>query len=695
VKSVLYSDGKCILKYEGELIEETIKNNIVYEWLESSFVETYQEFMGVAEFKATIVSVLDINYIPKAIKDGSKSIIIQGFDKNSLLSTISDRVKKEGNNITKFIKPNSDADNIYQIIKKENYTTKKGVVLSGFKLDYQIPKDFNNKTYSSNTKHGFYYPLRIYTIPQLNNQGSANSVNFTESVTGTLYTTNNTIPEKLNLEEPESTIHSTPDLNENNSLKEGVIYHGLDPRFVDRNKWKVFYLVEAIKKDNSDNSAINKNLKKKNVENKGKEWYGLIDRFSALPLIITKLIPLITKIIPLAIKMIQTISNPKKMSDLLLSIGILDDSISKFPVNFTDFSKNGLVNKEKDISKKKVSKTFDEYQLNKSKNKNKDGNFYYDAPQIGVKNPTPIFLLDGQALAEFGKGAFGKSIFTFGVELKNGEYTKIKKTKDNVKSQNLFQTVFNFIKIPFEVIFKIFKWVIDWVKKLLNPAKIAAALTEFLSFKWLLEIIGKNSILGILGIVDISSSNIRKEIDNMVDNITGEKAKNALKNTLKKIRGNNLDFVEVLVYDVIKNGNKIGQEIIERPYNKTDDNKNILNVDVDTNQINNENNISNFCGERNFSLSKLFPNPFLGAGSDVSYTSCELPILFLKPLETISSLLTFIQEFLNGFLSMPISILGLEPTISIPKFGKEIPFANIIAEIVEDLKSSLTQIPHV
>ncbi len=697
VDSIVYENNKCILKYKGDLNDETINNNVTYEWLESSFVETYQEFMGAAEFKATIVSILDINFIPEPIKNSNSSIIIQGFDKNSLLSTISNRIKKEGNNVTKFTQPNSDADNIYKIIKNEKYITKKGVILNGFKLDYQIPKDFNNKTYSSNIKHGFYYPLRIYTIPQLNNQGSANNKKVIETSTGTIYATNNTIPEKLNLEEPESTLHSTPDINENNSLKEGIIYHGLDPRFVDRNKWKVFYLVEAIKKDNKDNASINKNLKKsRNINsdsNKGKEWYGLIDRVTALPMVITKLVPLIAKIIPLAIKMIQTVSNPKKMSDLLLSIGLLDESISKFPVNFTDFSKKGFVAKEKNISKKKLAKTFDEYDSNKKKNSDRDSNLFYDAPQIGVKNPTPIFLLDGQAVADFGKGAFGKSIFSFGVELKNGEYTKIKKTKndDNTKTQNLFQTVFNFIKIPFEVIFKIFKWIIDWVKKLLNPTKIPAALSEFLSFKWLLEIIGKDSILSILGIADISSSNIRSDIDKMVDNITGDKAKNALKNTLKKIRGNNLDFVEVLIYDLIKNGNKIGQDIVERPYNKTDDNK---NIPIDVNQIpNNTNNITD-CGGRDFSISKMFPNPFLGSGADIGYTSCELPIMFLKPLENIASLLTFIQEFLNGFLSMPISILGLEPTITVPKFGKEIPFANIIIEIVEELKSSLTQISH-
>jgi hypothetical protein len=51
-----------------------------------------------------------------------------------------------------------------------------------------------------------------------------------------------------------------------------------------------------------------------------------------------------------------------------------------------------------------------------------------------------------------------------------------------------------------------------------------------------------------------------------------------------------------------------------------------------------------------------------------------------------------IQELLNGFLSMPIAILGLEPTINIPKFGKEIPFANVLTDLLNKLKSELVPI---
>lgn len=719
ITNITNINNQIVLNYEGSLISETITNNLSFQYIESSFVETYQFFTEAENFTASIFTILDINYLPDVIKNGGKSLIIQGFDENSLLSTLSNRVKKEGNDITQFVKPNAEADNIYNIIKIEKISTRKGVEITSLKLDFPIPEQFNNKAYSSNTTLGFYYPLRIYTVPQINNQGAGNSSSSGLTTgTGTLYTTNNNIPDKLNIEDPESTIHSTKDINENNFLKEGIIFHGLDPRFVDRNKWKIFYLVEAIKKDNSGNADVGKTKKKvaEGVIDGGKEWYGLVDKFTALPMIISKLVPLIFKIVPLAIKIIQLISNPKKMKDLLLDMGIMDEDISKFPQNFKTLSKSGFLRKEKELAKKKPAKNFDEYEKNKSVNVDdkasdktkskgtKDSSLYYDGPQIGKTNPSPIFMLDGQALAEFGKGAFGKTLFSFGAELKNGEIKSISKLKKNkstnespeTRDQGLFNMVLNFIKLPFEIIFKIFKWIIDWIKKLLNPAKIASAITEFLSFKWLLEILGKNSIFQIMGLKDISS--IQKETDELVKNISGEKAQEMFNNILKNIRGNNLGFVEVYVYDILKNGIKIRQDVVESPYSGNDINKQKVETpngsDASLNDINNIlNDAANplgFCGDRNFSISKLFPLPFFN--TDIAYNNCELPILFLKPLELIAGMMTFIQEFLNGFLSMPTSILGLEPTISVPKFGEEIPFANVLNDLIEDLKAAITQI---
>src|SRR5690606_31004190 len=159
-------------------------------------------------------------------------------------------------------------------------------------------------------------------------------------------------------------------------------------------------------------------------------------------------------------------------------------------------------------------------------------------------NPSPIFLLDGQALAEFGKGAFGKPIFSFGVELKNGEIKSINKLKKNksvnelpeTKDQPLFNMILNFVKLPFEIIFKIFKWIMDWIKKLLNPVKIPAALAEFLSFKWLLDILGKNSIFQIMGLKDITDPDLQKEMNNYIKNISGDKAQELFNEVLSTLR---------------------------------------------------------------------------------------------------------------------------------------------------------------
>lgn len=705
------SDTSLTLIYEGELISEDItKNTFNYSFLNNTNVEIFQEFL-TTNFDAFLIKVTNIDYLPTPIKNGDNHIIIQGLNKDSLLSTLSNKILNR-DNISQITKPNSEADNIYEIIKKEKIKTRKGIEINSIKLDFNIPVNFN-KTYSSDINLGFFYPIKFYTVPTVNKDGSLNATLNIETDTGTVYTQNNNIPKQLNLTDFNSIKHSTDDIDEANLLKEGIIFQGLDPRYVDRNKFKVFYLVEALKKDNSGKAPLNAKFNPNENQNDkptpdrssiggGKEWYGLMDKFTAVPLIATKLIPIIVaKIIPLAIKIIQLISNPTKIKDLLLQIGLTDENVSKFPKNFTPFSQSGFLGKEKELSKKKPAKNFDEYKNTKSNDTNEQKHSY-SGPQIGVDNPKPIFPLDGQALAEFGKGAFGRSLFSFGVELNAGEIKTITKKKENpdqnkpakTKEQPIFNMILNFVKLPFEIIFKIFKFIIDWIKKLLNPTKIPAAIAEFISFKWLLDILGKKSIFEILGLQDLDNS----KLSNLTDKIGDQKI---FDDVLKTLRGNDLGFVEVLIYDILLNGKKIKQETIERPFtgNNVSD-QNIKNPDGSSNaplsdinnnlNSNNNNNMDNLCGGRDFSIADLLPIPFFV--SDIKFTKCELPVIFLKPLEIILGMLKLIQEFLNGFLSIPISLFGLEPSITVPKFGKEIPFANVLEDIINKLKESIKQI---
>ena len=696
------SNNTITLKYIGELFNETISSDITIKYLDSISISINQEFNAGTNFSASLYNVKNLNYIPKNISQGIKSMLLHGLDLNIYNSIIN-------NNLTNIIStPNTTLDLLVNILDIENVLSNKGINIMSVKLNINIPQQFNFKYYSSNKDSNFYYPLEIYTTPLTNNDTTSSST----SGTGMIYDYGNTIPDIMDLTNPNSTNHSTPDINEQNLLKEGIIYQGLDVRYQDYITHDYFYLIEAIKKNNNGIAPINNKLnpievintsnKKASVAGGGKEWYGLLDKFEAIPEVIDKLVPYITSMIPLLVKLIQTIENPSQMSALLLSIALTDESISKFPVNFPDFSKNGFLGKEESLSNQPVPKTINDAQILQSKS-DSNKNLYYNGIQPTVKNPKPIFMLDGQALAEFGKGAFGKSIFSFGVELKNGVITPIKTLKKNpdsnsaplVREQSLFNSILNFVKLPFETIFKIFTWVLKWVKKLLNPAKIASALEELLSFKWLSDILGKDSIMGIMGLVDISAT--QSKINELVDGVSNPKAQELLNDVLKSIRGNNLNFVEVYIYDVLINGIKVGEKIVETPFNNgdltTQNVKNSNGGDASLNAVNdaqNSSNATNPCSNGIFSLTDLLPIPLFN--SDVKFSDCELPILFLKPLQQMEALLKMLQEFLNGFLSIPISILGLEPTIEIPKFGKEIPFANIITDLISKLETSIPQL---
>lgn len=725
------------LTYSGELMDEIISatgiyktvnkvitltgfNKVVWDiqYADSSTVRTVQPFTYNVEFDAYIYPITDINYIPSLLTQPNRSIVLQGLNQNSILSSITNKNKRKGLDLTRLKTPDVDIDGIFNISATKSVKTKKGVKINVAQLGEVVPSAFTGRAYSGNRSDIFYFPLRIVGIPNLPTDGSLKDANNPVSKTGTLYTFNNNIPQDLKTDEngnsPVGNLHSTPDINESNLLKEGIIFQGLDPRYVDRTKWKVFWLVEALKKDNRGIAPINKKFNStevaatsnqaqtlKNVTNPtGKLYYGLLDKFTAIPLLIAKIVPLIAgKLIPLIVKIIQLISNPSKIKDLLTSL-LTDKSISKLPENFKAYDKdNGSLNKVNKYKNEPIPKSFDEPSKIPS-----DPN-YYAGPQIGVKNPSIVSMLDGIALAEFGKSLSksGKPLFSMGIDVKFAgsptfkSVTSKKKQTDFTqpppdKTQSTFETILNFIKMPLEVIFKIFKYVIDWVKKLLNPVKIPKAVADFMSFEWLKEILGKDGLFSILGIVDpLSDPNLANGIKALVAG-SGQDAQKLFDKLIKSISPGVPGYEEVSVYNLFRNGVLVGQDIVQQPFNGSPNDPAFSNTS-DANRNNNLNNgtsginSSSICGDRNFSPSALFPLPFL---SDMpNFNLCEISQISLKPLEMILGLMKMIQEFLNGLISMPLAILGLDPHIKFPKFGKEIPFANILEDILNQLKAKV------
>ncbi len=748
----------AIFKYEGELIDEIFSTSAQYDnsglltkfdttvwnyqYAEFSHVETYQTFTHERTFNAIIYPIRDINYVPAILKQTPRAIVIQGMNDSSILASLTDKVKRTGVDLKKFNKPDLQVDGIFNISSVKTVKTKKGVLVKVLQVNETIENKFLNRAYSGNRNDKFYFPLRIVGISNdLNDIGIKNADN-PLTKTGTLYTYNNNIPDDLIQQEdgtsPIGNLHSTPDINESNYLKEGTIFHGLDPRFVHRTKYKVFWLVEALKKDNSGIAAINKKYNPKDLASaqdtakktggggasRGKEWYTLIDKFTAIPILISKLVPIIAgKLIPLIVKIIQLISNPSKITELLTDL-ITDKSISKVPINFPVFDKDkGTLSKVIKYKSTKLPKTFDDGKPIS------DNPYYYAGPQVGVDNPKLVSMMDGKAVADFGKGlsASKKPLFSFGIDTnfagsppfklitKKAKQTDFTKPAID-KTQPLFELIMNFIKMPFEIIFMIFKWVMKWVKKLLNPTKIPSAVSELLSFKWLIDIIGKNSLFQILGIEDpLESSKVAKGMDDVI-NANGKNAQGLFNNLIKAMAGGTPEYSEILIYHLFKNGVFLKEETVVRPYNGSINDPNLSGNTSDKNRNNNLNNANNpplqsasnkegdgdgaignlnfnplaLCGPRFFNINDLVPIPFWSAMP--SFNMCELPQIFLKPLELILGTLKLIQELLNSLISMPISILGLDPQIPIPKFGKEIPFANVFEDKLNQLKSKLQQI---
>jgi len=716
ITKITNNNSNILLTYDGDISTQTISDDdkkitIKYQYLESISVETVQQFNGInSTFTADFLFIDDINYIPNDLKQTPVPVFIQGLDQTSILSTIQTNTTRQ--NISSLLNEQPTVDGLFNIVGTSDIETNKKIKFKALNLQEFIPKKFINKAFLANPKSRFYLPVRIVGVPTKKTTGDNIEIKKQLNNIGTIYTFNNNIPLKYDPNN-QNIPHSTPDINEENNLKEGIIFHGLDPRFVERNKFKYFWLIEAIKKENDGTVKINNkpNINDLNIsdninnttnqqrQNKGKEWYGLLDRFNAMPQIITKLLPVIvTKLIPLAVKILQLVSNPSRIKEMLLDIAILDENISKFPQNFTAFSKSKTLG---NIDKIKTSPDFTQFESNPGL---KDP-FVYSGPQINKTDPKPISILDGQALIEFGKGAFGKSIINFGIDLKGNKFEKIDEKTTTINfnkpaerpDQNIFNFILSLLKLPFETLFMIFKWIVDWIKKLLNPAKIPAAITEFLSFSWIKDILGKESIFKILGLFDIQpNAELQLGIDSL-RNGTGETAQNLLNKTKEALKGQNTQYLEVLVYNILLNGNVIDTQTIERPYSGPIPNTSLNNNFNDTNDPlindintpNNDNTLS-FCGPRFFDIKSLFPIPLL---SDVpKFNNCEIPIIFLKPLELLTGILKFLQDILNGFLSIPTSILGLDPQIKLPQFGKEIPFANILEDILNNLKSELIKI---
>lgn len=545
---------------------------------------------------------------------------------------------------------------------------------------YNITNIVNNAPVVSTVNYEFFKTKAQLNIGQVNN------------LTGTALANGNNIPPNY-LPNDANNTYSPEVLDLENQLLEGEVYHGLDPRYVDATKWKVFWLVEAIRKDENDEVWINgkkvvfnnddeNNAEKKKQEGAGrpggKQWYGLLDKFTVISKLVGGLLPLITrKFLPLLVKIIQILTNPTKIGELVNLI--LQDKLNKF---FGMFNKKGT----EDANKAGALKAGVGGAASKYNYKDKNGNV---TSVLDGKASAKILIADVNFIVEQGK-----------VKLVN----KSKYKQSKLKDQPIMKFILNLVKMPFDIIKGIIDFFKDFIKKLLNPLKLLKAIIDFVTFKWLIKILSPKKLLSTLGPVDQRfldpDTSLESDIDSNLSNLNEDEFFKDMQAALRNDGPNGL--VEVLIYHVFTNGRFVREEIEERPIkdplleNRSSASlaKNFENVDLSDVEANDENlngvfgNAENpsqkspaSCGKRTININKMIPLPLMSQMPKMN--KCEMIQIFLKPLEIVANILRLIQEFINALISMPLSIFGLEPHIKFPKLN----FADKLLAFVEKLKN--------
>jgi hypothetical protein len=503
------------------------------------------------------------------------------------------------------------------------------------------------------------------------------------------------------------------DAENENGLFESEIAHGVDARFADfelqtvttttgnttstqkklvQVKNKTFWLVEAFKIDENgfieingkkwDTNIQNENDKDPNASNAtGKEWYGLLDKFTVIPIIASKLFSLIAqKLIPLMVKVLQILTNPRKLADLVFLI--IEEKISKlFGAFNTQFDEKSSKDRETTMqSNVGIGGAAGKYN-------------YQETPES-----EPVNVADGKADIKI----FG---FYIGIAVEDGTM-KLVYSEDQMErehgdkpDQPIFRFILNAIKMPFDIIKKIVEFFFDFIKKLVNPLKMLQAIIDFVTFKWLLDILSPDTLAALLGIAQLVP-NLLSLLSDMFNHLDRDEMNKDLVNTLNGENVNS-DYVQVSIYDVFRNGEFIRQETEEQPIDnlplsatqkyppqieKINPNFRDLN-DIDNNgnktgPFNPPQPFPLICGERNVNLNMFFPLPIFSASP--KYNICELMQVQLKPFEEILGMLGVLEGFVNGIISIPFSFFGLAPHIPMP----EVDFTAALENTIEKLKET-------
>ena len=78
------------------------------------------------------------------------------------------------------------------------------------------------------------------------------------------------------------------------------------------------------------------------------------------------------------------------------------------------------------------------------------------------------------------------------------------KISDGLGSQPILDFILNFVTLPIKVVFGIIKYIMDFFKSLTNPFELPGKISDFVSFKWMLDFfnpVSKNSMFAMAGLL--------------------------------------------------------------------------------------------------------------------------------------------------------------------------------------------------
>lgn len=204
--------------------------------------------------------------------------------------------------------------------------------------------------------------------------------------------------------------------------------------------------------------------------------------------------------------------------------------------------------------------------------------------------------------------------------------------------QAILQKIANFVTLPIQFIVKLFEKLIELLKKFFRPDTIPSGLNDVVSFKWVTDVISPQEILGYIGtkfgkideLVDKATEALEDE-ENII-NRTGSRIKNFQYNTESEY-SKQLEAVrkkrKEIEAKIAEGGEEIKDSLISI-FSK-------LSSPLD--------NKGNYKGPA--IKTPLFPSRVTPRQGEMTRNNMKFQF-------------NFVSKFLNGFISMPINILGME-----------------------------------